>query len=495
MIKLVKNELIKIFKRKSIYFMFFLSIIAIVIYNNMNLDQQILVYKEKAENIGYISDETIEREKTKGEIEQYIYSLQYNEYAKLYNTTFKENSWQRYALNNDSRGWAYENFYDNDITKYLTNIKDYEYNENTKVTKELYETSKNKYNEYVNALKSNDWKSFVNLKIKNLEELKNTQNLTPDDIKEINFEIDWYYLRLNHNINFGNEIINEYLTNYREKYYLIIYEEANMDKTSQSRIRELNENKSKLELLKYVIENDINYDISNEKNFIANNKIDARISFIRTFDHFNLILIIIAIYISSTIITDELTKKTIKNILTKPHKRYTIIISKVIACIVTIIISMIFISIIQFFAGGFKFGFDSYANGYLGYDFNNNKVFNMSLLNYLILSGITKIPEYIIISLFCIFIGIFNKNIAMSMILTLMSCLFANTALAQWSKVDTLSKVARFFITNNWDFSTYLFGNISGINGINLWHSILIYLIYFAILLKLITSKFKKLET
>ena len=39
MVKLLKNELIKIFKRKSIYFMFFLSIIAIIVHNNLNPDQ------------------------------------------------------------------------------------------------------------------------------------------------------------------------------------------------------------------------------------------------------------------------------------------------------------------------------------------------------------------------------------------------------------------------------------------------------------------------
>lgn len=67
-----------------------------------------------------------------------------------------------------------------------------------------------------------------------------------------------------------------------------------------------------------------------------NNKIDARISFIRTFKHFNVIIIIITIYISSTIITEEISKRTIKNVLIKPHKRLDIIIAKMLACIVTI---------------------------------------------------------------------------------------------------------------------------------------------------------------
>ena len=39
MIKLVKNELIKIFKRKSIYILLIISMITIIIYNYMNPDQ------------------------------------------------------------------------------------------------------------------------------------------------------------------------------------------------------------------------------------------------------------------------------------------------------------------------------------------------------------------------------------------------------------------------------------------------------------------------
>ena len=38
------------------------------------------------------------------------------------------------------------------------------------------------------------------------------------------------------------------------------------------------------------------------------------------------------------------------------------------------------------------------------------------------------------------------------------------------------------------------FGNISNINGINLWYYVIIYIIYFVLLLKMSIGKFKKLE-
>lgn len=491
MIKLIKNELIKIFKRKSIYFLFILSMIAVIIYNYINPDQNILM-SEETKNLPLLSNIQIENQKN--DSEKYIYSLAYNKFVELYNNNFEKKSWQRFALNRERNGYSYDNIYDQDIMIYLKDIIDYEYNSNTQITIDLYENAKNKYNEYVEALNSNDWKKYTNLKIENLENLKNTQNFSEKDIKEINFEIEWYYLRLNNNIDFDNNIRNQYLDEYREIYYLILYKESYIDKSSQADICELNECKTRLELCKYALENNVDYDISNEQGIILNNKIDARVSFIRTFKHFNVIIIIITIYVSSTIITEEITKKTLKNVFIKPHKRSEIIIAKLLACIVTIVISMLFIGIVQFIAGGVIFGFDSYYNGYIGYNINSKKIFNTSLLNYNIISGIARLPEYIIISLFCIFIGIVIQNITMSMILTLIICLICNTILVEWSKVEALASITKFFITNNWDFSIYLFGNISNVNGINLWYSVIIYIIYFVFLLRMTIGKFKKIE-
>ena len=491
MIKLIQNELIKIFKRKSIYFMLILSVFAILIYNYKNPDQNVIT-SAKTSTMPMISTDYIES--IKNEQERYINLLAHNEFAKLYNDNFEEDSWQRYALNIEKTGYSYENVYDKDIMYYLCNIINYEYYSNKQITKELYETSKYKYNEYVEALKSDDWKSFVNLKIENLQEIKKEPNLLPESIREIDFEIGWYELRLNNNIIYEDDILNQYLNSYREKYYLIIYKESNIDKNSQSEMRELYEYKSKLELCKYAIEKHITYDVSNEENIILNNKIDARISFIRTFEHFKLILIIIIIYISTTIVTEETNKGTIKSLLTKPHKRSTILLSKILACIITTIITMSIVLIAQYIAGGVIFGFNSYKLEYIGYNFNNEQVFTMNLFMYNILVGISKLPMFIILILFCIFIGVVSNHTSMSMLITLIIFLISDTLLKEWSKVEALSLVTRYFITNNWDFSIYLFGGISNINGVALISSIFIYIVYMLILLGVSIYKFNKKE-
>ena len=497
MIKLVKNELIKILKKRNIYFLFLLAIIIIIIYNCINPDQNIITSSINSTNNIPIKGMETNLDNLKENTEEYITQKATIEFYKLYNS-FEKDSWQRYALNEERNKRNIDNVYTDyniDIMNYLYNITDYQFNSETKTNIDKYEYSKTKFDEYVKALNLNDWKKFVNLKIENLEEEKNKEELLEAEIEEIELEIEIYKIRLYNNINFGNNVSNQYIEQYKNNYYNIKSYQVNTYSESQDFInKSIDECKAQMELYKYALENNIEYDISNEKNLINNNKIDARIAFIRVFKHFNLIIVVIAIYISSTIITEEINKKTIKNLLTKPHKRRTILIAKMIACMVIIIITMIFIAFVQYIVGGIIFGFDSYTYNYIGYNYNTSQVFILNLFKYIVIVGFTKIFMYLIIVIFCILIGIMNKNIAMSMVLTLIVFLIFDTVMAEWSKVETFSVITRFFITNNWDFSVFLFGNTSNISGITLFTSIITYLIYFIIMFKISLTKFKKLE-
>lgn len=496
MIKLVENELIKIFKRKSIYLLFLLSFIGIIVYNNINPDQNLInnSYKLGTEIDYPISEISLENTNS---IEDYIGSKSNNDIHKLCNS-FEQKSWQRYALVEESTLTSINNVYTDynlDLDDYLNIINDYEINTNTEITTDLYENAKEKYNEYVSALNSNDWRQYVNLKIKNLKERKNSKELLKDEIDAINFEIEVYNLRLNNNINFGNDILNDYLKAYRNNLYALkSYETSTFYEPSAFINKNTNDYKSRLNICKYVIENNIKQDVSNENNIIPRNKIDARICFIRTFKNFDIIIVIIAIYISTTIVTEETNKRTMKNLLTKPHKRSKIIISKIIACVITVIISMIFVVISQYLIGGIIFGFDSYNLDYIGYNFNNNEIVTMNLIKYICIVAILKLPIYITIILLCIFMGVINDNQAMTMILTLIIFLAGSILLKEWSKVESLSVITRYFITNNWDFTVYMFGQISDIRGITLCGSIINCSIHFIILLFLIIHKFNKKE-
>lgn len=472
--------------------MLFLSIIAIIVYNNLNPNQNKILAINSTEDIPTIGiEKTLEQKSGK----EYIAQKVNFDIIKLYNS-YQKGSWQRFALReerNSSVMHGVEIDFNKDIEKLLNNINDFELNPDTEVTREDYEKSKVKYNEYVEILNSGNWKDFVNLKIKNLKERKNDKDITETEIDGINLEIEVYGMRLKYNINFDNNIQNQYLDEYKSNYYSIRFYN-NYNESQAFKDRSLNIYKEKMNLCKYAIENNLNIDISNENGIILNNKIDARISFIRTFRHFDLIIVIIAIYLSTTIITEEINKKTIKNLLTKPHKRNTIIMSKVIACIIAILISMLFIIIVQYIVGGIIFGFDSYKLNYIGYNFNNDKIINMNLFQYIMMVGISKLPMYISIIAFCILIGTLNNHTSMSMLLTLIIFLIGYKILPEWSKVESLSVITRYFITNNWDFSTYLFGQVSDISGVTIYSSIIIYFIYLFMLLYLAIYKFNRKE-
>mgnify|MGYP000605116564 CR=1 FL=1 len=129
-----------------------------------------------------------------------------------------------------------------------------------------------------------------------------------------------------------------------------------------------------------------------------------------------------------------------------------------IACMVIIIITMIFIAFVQYIVGGIIFGFDSYTYNYIGYNYNTSQVFILNLFKYIVIVGFTKIFMYLIIVIFCILIGIMNKNIAMSMVLTLIVFLIFDTVMADITDLkikSTAVKAVLFVLANRKGFGLF----------------------------------------
>ena len=183
LIKLIEDELIKILKGKSLYLLIVILLVVIVynVFTSVQNHNKITIYNKNRNSITQdISIQLIEKEliKLEEDSNEYILQKSYLDFGKLYNT-FKEDSWQRYALNEEIDFNYMENVYTDsnlDINELIKNINDYEINSNSKITLEKYQDYKYKYNQYVTALKSNDWKLYINLKIKNLEEKKSLKN-------------------------------------------------------------------------------------------------------------------------------------------------------------------------------------------------------------------------------------------------------------------------------------------------------------------------------
>ncbi len=491
MIKLIENELIKIFKKKSFYLLLLIIIIIIALFNYANPDQNKIFFRPLDFNIDALERAFENMDKND---KFYVSQKLSIEFGKLYNS-YSENSWQKYALGEENTSHDVQDFPTNfyqDIKSNLTTIIDYEINPNSNIQKSDYEEAQKIYKQYVQALNNDDWKEFVALKIKNLRQKTESPSITSDEKKSLNIEIEIYEYRLKYDIPFNDDIFNDYISNWRSKQYLL--ESCLKSNKSDSIYNKTIKNcKLNVALNKYALENKINYDISDSAiTVLSHNKVDARISLIRSFKHFDIVIVAIAIYIACTSIAEEKNKGTIKNLLTKPHKRSQILISKILACVITIIITTLFMILVQYIVGGIIFGFDSYSIGYIGYNYTSNSVFTLNLFVYLLLLLLCKLPMYFIIVTFCIFMSVMNNHSVMTMILTLIIFFICSTVIAQWSEISALTPIAKYFITNNWDFSIYLFGRIPDINVLTLPFSVCICLIYEIALLGIAIRHFAK---
>ncbi len=244
-----------------------------------------------------------------------------------------------------------------------------------------------------------------------------------------------------------------------DKLLLENYDNLNVDDSYE-------EIEERIKLEEYAINNMIQYNILlNNENKNVPLPSDARILLLKLFDNFDIIIIFILIYLSSTIITEEFNTGTIKTLLTKPHSRIQILFSKIITNIFVIFIVMGAITLFQFLLGGLLFGFDSYNLEAIIYNSSDKTIETIELAKYMIKLITAKIPLYVVLTLISLLFGIITNNIAL----------------------DILVSLGIYIILNSYDASKYLYNSNYLYNGL-----IIIYGITIIILLLFLTVIFKK---
>ena len=276
--------------------------------------------------------------------------------------------------------------------------------------------------------------------------------------------------------------------------YLNIY---NNDKSSLENYEYLNLQEDystileRVELEKYAIENKIDYNIllnSENKNMALPN--DARILLMKFFDNFDIALIIIIVYISSTIVAEEFVSGTIKNLLIKPHTRIKIISSKILVILLICLILPIIFLITQYIVGGLVFGFNSYSLSAIRFNHIKSNIEVIPMYKYITIIIISKLPMYIGIGLISILIGIITSNVALNILLSIgiyMISIIKNPVIQAMN-------IYKYISIYNWDFSKYLFGNNYNLINNNIIIPIVSSLITLIIIYLLIISMFKNKE-
>ncbi len=436
--KLIKNEFIKILKRKSLYLIILLMIImmsCITLFKSMKetKDDSILL-KEK--NDLEIELSNYDAEYLKGEyLEDYLSCITKLDIVKL-KLEFGENSWQSNVVAD------YYNFY---TLRYNINLSTYENKKDIESVK--------KYDKLVDLLKSDDWKAFARYEIDILNEEGNQA-----EVEKLQFRLE---KDVSFETSFLDEAVKEYFVN---KEMIKEYENRN-ELTYEEKLK-YQELKESIEIDKYII--DSRKDIKNKEGI--------RGEIINFYENYNLLLLLIIIGISSIIIIDEFKTGNIKNILILPKKRWKIYISKLITCFVLSIVLYFIIGIIHFLISLIIYGNKGLDIPSVIYMPDKNKIITFNIILLYLYNLLLNLPLIIVNILFLCMVGvIFNEYIETE----IFSLLFLSCGTLLIDKLENLGKSFHMLsIFYNMDFSPLLFGRLHKCEYMSIGSSMTIFVVH-----------------
>ncbi len=483
MISLIKNELTKIFKKKSFYIVMILTFIFIIVMNiilkNLANDdgmQYSIDYGAEAE----FYEEQLQELDPNNESEQEIY-IEYKtalEQMKLFEKYGGMSSWKYTIINNQVRPILFE-------------LVSHEVKNDT--NSDVYKENIERYNTLIERFDKDDWRSFAQEELDDVNTQLEERNKLKDDITDkislsnIEYEIfdltlqkqvlEW---RLEKDISYKmsdkNTLLNQYYTNSLD---VRNYEDSN----NQDDFFAKEQYRSSLELL-----NEAKYDIENDTTIT--NTTDARGILLDFFSQYEIFIIIIIVMIAGTIVSEEFNKGTVKLLLVRPYKRTTILTSKFITCIIMLIVTIVLIMTMQFVVGGIVQGFESLNTPAVVYNFDTNQMEEIPIFTYMLLQTLGKLPIYILLMTLAFALSTLFNNSAVAITLTLLGYM-GSPMINQLGLYYNLDWI-RFFVTPNWDLTQYLYGGIAQFEGLTPLFSIIICLVYFIIMLIPTYIVFKK---
>lgn len=373
----------------------------------------------------------------------------------------------------DKNSWQYEVIL-NTGAEYISelNYATYQEKNNEKV-----EELTNQYNSFVEALNSGDWRKFVNEELNIAKQSREQLGNSTDNMLDL--QIETLQMRLDYNIEYGNNYKNQALSKYSESKMQLLEYEGKNNRTYDEELA-YQEAKEDFEKSKYALEND--KDIFNEAN--------ARGILLNTFSEYELFIIITVVLIAGAIVSEEFNKGTIKLLLVRPYSRAKILFAKYVVVLLTVVFIMVAILIMQLIIGGVFFGFDSLSIPAVEYNHNTNTLVEINVILNTILTGLAKLPIYILIGTLAFALSTLFTNTAVAITVSLLGYM-ASSMVNQFAYYYNLEWL-KYFVTPNWDFTQFLNGKLPLMEGLNIPFSIVICIIYFAIMMIPTFIVFKK---
>lgn len=478
LINLIRNEFLKLFKKKSIYIILFLTIAFIIFSNFMYKNNNNSYYASYSRPMLDYYEESLSQ-------------LDPNRPSDV--TAYLDTKTQVDMLHLIDK-YGYSSWQANIISEYVTPLirTMNEYHYSTSIDEKSYQEAKKQYDIMVGKLEQDDWKYFVNLGLDKVNEqikiqetlIKNTVDKSAlsssySTLESLKIDQQVFKWRLEKNINFSNSFLNTALLKY-SSFQNAIYSYERTDNHTYSETLQYNQNLKQASVNKYYIENNIN--IQNEN--------DNRGILLNLFNNYELFILIFIIMIAGSIVSDEFSKGTIKLLLVRPYSRVKILLSKFIVCLITLLLFIAFVAGTQFLLGGIIQGFDTMDIPAVIYHYGHQQVETINIFSYLLQMAVSKLPIYFLLMTLAFACSTLFANTAVAIVLPLLGYMASNliNQLALMYEIKPLL----YFVTPNWDLSVYLFGGLPDFEGLTLIFSIAICIAYFIIMMIPTFLAFKK---
>ncbi len=480
MIKLIKNEFVKLFHKKAIYILIFLTILLIGFETFITKINENFIYSDE-EYYSKIVEPLLKGEVTDySEIQVLLDDKYYYDLSQLAKEFKKgQNSWE-YVYLVDKVG------------SYITcmNENKYLYKNDKK-----YNECQKSYDEELKYVKNNSWqdvlKSEKNEYEKSKQELESTfkslvngeeKDEVTKEIKILEYRIAGINYSLNDNIEPNTSKKAQLVSTYVNQ--AIVYLDYNEDESTYKN-RALLEEKRNVEKeykeAKYKLDNKM----------YGNDKDISLIEMLNSSVTTPIFLVIIAvIMIAGSIMADEYSKGTIKQLLLRPYTRSQILFSKFITALLVSIMFLLFYILSEVIIYGFITGYKELSLPIVMYDYNLSKVVLISAWKYIGLYILALLPFYVILLSVAFLIGSTIGSSVVAFIVAFVTYFFGNIV-SGFASVTNVAAL-KFLPMMNWDLSAYLFGGLPTFKYCNFKLALIVDIVTIVILFVLALVLFKR---
>ena len=471
MFSLIKNELYKIFHKRSTKVLLLIMLGFVLLTN--------IIYKKSRDYYGRINDYRIgyneakafinNNEINKDNYEDYVYYETYISVVEL-KDRYKED-WQVEVIDSE----FYQLYYQYYLDKYFNN------QDNIIKDKELIDS-------LLKDLDSGNWQSFVNARITNLKnELQtykielnvNTSKRHELELKKsieiLEKEIELYEYRIKENLPIGGHTYLDNAINVVNgaKYEVINAKYSNIDKYDlASTLKDYHINE-------YILDNKVD----------ANNDKTLRGLLIDFYDEYDFLILVFVIMIAGSLVSDEYSKGTIKSLLILPYKRSKILLAKLLTMVIMILFGIFVLFIMQLVVGSIFFGISSISISFVTYNIATESIVTMNVFKYFIILTTTIIPRILLLGTLAFAISTVIGNTAAAIAITF--CGYVGEVIVNTIAMRYHVEFLDYFVTTNWRFEQLLFGGRNQFN-LSLTHGIIICSIYFLLMVIVSFIVFKK---